>query len=234
MFLATVLVLKANIYGRTTARPEASLVPKDLAGDAFDGKLVDYSMNLVTQSHEGHGLEDQQQASANELGDAIRKLLSRVPQNRKAINQTFYQPVRFSPAGLTIETKANSAIDGRAQLSIWVAAWIVQMHHLRTVAANPGIKYEALEKEKVFERQSKRPLGIHLPLIVATGSTWKLYLALETGGSITISSMFTIGDTSSVLGVYRLVKSLRILAAWMTGPFLVWIKENILCIDTET
>lgn len=232
MLIASVSFLQNLLFYRTVARPEASLVPKDVGGDAFDSKLVDYSINLITHSHEDqHSGNPQQQKSTNELSDTIRKLLSRLPQNRKMINQTFYPPVRFSPAGVTIETKANSSIDGRAQLSIWIGAWIEQMHYLRTVAAHPDMKPTALEKE--LERQSKQPLGIHIPLILVAGSIWKLYLALDTAEGIIISSMFTIGDTSSVLGVYRLVKSLRILAGWVAGPFLAWLKENILGIAAE-
>lgn len=45
--------------------------------------------------------------------------------------------------------------------------------------------------------------------------------------------MFTIGNTSYVLGVYRLIKSLRILAEWMTGLFLVMLKENVLSMAPE-
>ncbi|KPM46375.1 hypothetical protein AK830_g3 [Neonectria ditissima] len=133
LFLALGPTRGVRHHNITTARPESCLIPKDLGGDHFDGKLVDYSINLVAHSAQSDTTSDKEAMLDGGLEDAIRNLLSHVPGKRKTINQTCYGPVRFNPAGVSIETKASTASDGRVQLSVWIAAWMEQMRYLRDV-----------------------------------------------------------------------------------------------------
>ncbi|KAH8683833.1 hypothetical protein BGZ61DRAFT_480122 [Ilyonectria robusta] len=227
LFLALRSSRGVRHHNITTARPESCLVPKDLGGDHFDGKLVDYSINLATHYDDGRGqsdfTSDKEAMSDDGLEDAIRKLLSHVPSKRKTINQTCYGPVRFNPAAVSIETKASAASDGRVQLSVWIAAWMEQMRYLRAVARN-----QTCSKFGDVSERPPHPVELPMPLVVASGSLWKLHLATDTTSKIIISSLFAIGDTSSLLGIYCLVKSLRILAAWADGPFRKFMREEIM------
>lgn len=195
---------------------ESNLIPKDTRGGRLGRKAVDYSINLVTQQdavNDGD-VEDG-------LGCSIRELLTCIPPERATINQTMYGPVRFNPAGVSIETKAKSASDGRAQLSVWIAAWLQQMRYLRAVSADP--EGNAWESSEIY----KEPIQIKMPLI-ATKGMWHLYLAADTRDKIVVSSLFSIGDTDSLVGIYNLIKSLRILALWVKGPFREFMCTQIL------
>ncbi|RSL81770.1 hypothetical protein CDV31_017002 [Fusarium ambrosium] len=219
LFLALGRVEGVRHHNITTARPQQCLVPKDLSGDHFDGKLVDYSINLITQNGDD---EDEMGQGDAEMENAIGNLLSHVPTKRKTINQTCYGPVRFDPCGVSIETKATESSDGRVQLSVWIAAWMEQMRYLRAVASNPSHRrWEELE-------DFRQPIQLQMPSIIAAGSIWTLYLATDTASKIVFSRLFIVGETNSVLGIYALVKSLQILASWMGGPFRRFIREEIL------
>ncbi|KAJ4175866.1 hypothetical protein NW755_014716 [Fusarium falciforme] len=206
LFEALRAIPSVRHHNITTARPENCLLPVDLSGEQFDSKLVDYSMNLVPS------------ADAT-LEKSIRHLLGLVPRNRKFINQSTYGPIRFSPAGVHIETKASSASDGRPQLSIWIAAWLDQMRFLQCMAAEPLAEFDAAKS---------KPVSVKMPLVIATGSSWRLYLATDREDKVVVSSLFDIGDTRSLLGTYRLIKSLRVLAEWMQGSFRTFLDHNIL------
>lgn len=214
LLFGVVNVIFSNLeHSSTTAHVANSLIPKDLSGARFPGKLVDYSINLVTPQDTAD-----KRVTKNSLGNSIRELLARVPRDHQTINQTMYGPVRYDPAGVSIETKSKSTLDGRAQLSIWIAAWLQQMRYLRAVAANPESK--DWESSEIY----RQPIEIKMPLIVAAEGMWKLYLASDKRDKIVVSSLFSIGDTDSLLRIYNLVKSLRILALWVNGPF-----RNFLC-----
>ncbi|KAF4987283.1 hypothetical protein FDECE_15504 [Fusarium decemcellulare] len=187
LFLALGRVEGVRHHNITTARPQQCLVPKDLSGDQFDGKLVDYSINLITENEDD---EDEMGQGDAEMENAIRNLLSHVPTKRKTINQTCYGPVRFDPCGINIETKATGTSDGRVQLSMWIAAWMEQMRYLRAVAANPSHRrWEELE-------DFRQPIQLQMPSIVAFENIWTLYLATDTPSKI----VFIAADTSLLDG----------------------------------
>ncbi|KAJ3455212.1 hypothetical protein MRS44_013812 [Fusarium solani] len=151
LYLALEPVPGVRHHNITTARPESSLVPKDMAGDTFDSKLVDYSINLDTHSHETPcqgSRESEKSGILDDMEEAIRRLIALAPITRKTINQTRYGPVRYKPAGVNIETKSATPSDGRLQLSIWIAAWMEQMRYLRALSSSPGSK--SPEKLEIF------------------------------------------------------------------------------------
>ncbi|CAG9950499.1 unnamed protein product, partial [Clonostachys rosea f. rosea IK726] len=154
LFLAMRQAKDVRHHSITAAQMESNLIPKDTRGGRLGRKAVDYSINLVTQQdavNDGD-VEDG-------LGCSIRELLTCIPPERATINQTMYGPVRFNPAGVSIETKAKSASDGRAQLSVWIAAWLQQMRYLRAVSADP--EGNAWESSEIY----KEPIQIKMPLI---------------------------------------------------------------------
>ncbi|KAK2667957.1 hypothetical protein RAB80_017148 [Fusarium oxysporum f. sp. vasinfectum] len=213
LFLALGQLQGVRHHNISTARPERHLLPKDGIGEPVESKLIDYSINLCLDPIDSTLKGDP------ELKKAMTKLLHRVPNQHKLINQTLYGPVRYEPAAINIETKASSVSDGRSQLAVWISAWMEQMRTLKSWASSPDPKYPVLSPE---------PLDIQMPLIVATKDIWHLYLAKEAEGKILVSSLFDIGRTDSILGIYALVKSLRVLGAWADGPFRKFIKDNIL------
>ncbi|RSL76028.1 hypothetical protein CDV31_017392, partial [Fusarium ambrosium] len=196
LFLAMRQAQGVRHHNITVAQMESSLIPKDDTVD--DGDVEDG------------------------LGGSIRELLACVPRERATINQTMYGPVRFNPAGVSIETKSKWASDGRAQLSVWIAAWLQQMRYLRAVSADP--EGNAWESSEIY----KQPINMKMPLIAATKGMWHLYLATDRRDKIVISSLFSIGDTDSLVGIYNLIKSLRILALWVNGPFREFMRTQVL------
>ncbi|KAL3584452.1 hypothetical protein FPOAC2_14232 [Fusarium poae] len=213
LFLALRQFQGVRHHNISTARPERHLLPKDGTGEPVESKLIDYSINLCLDPIDSTLKGDP------ELKDAMTGLLHQVPSQHKLINQTLYGPVRYEPAAVNIETKATSVSDGRSQLAVWISAWMEQMRTLKSWASNQDDKHPAISSE---------PLGIQMPLIVATKDIWHLYLAKEEEGKIFVSSLFDIGRTDSILGIYALIKSLRVLGAWADGPFRKFVKDEIL------
>ncbi|KAJ4307385.1 hypothetical protein N0V84_012775, partial [Fusarium piperis] len=83
--------------------------------------------------------------------------------NHKSINHTDYQPLRFRPIAISIETKTpdGSTEEAKTQLSVWTSAYIAR---LRALAATSN---------------KAAGLGITLPIINIQGAQWELLLAVD-------------------------------------------------------
>jgi len=104
----------------------------------------------------------------------------------------------------------------KSQLLQWTSAWLTQKRrflHARSV-------------DQVEADAAMAKLGI--PVIFVSCRTWHLYLIKDSSAAVTMYSILELGDTHSVLGVYKLLSSVRRLAEWAKGPFWSWFKQDIL------
>src|SRR6187551_2168695 len=62
-------------------------------------------------------------------------------------------------------------------------------------------------------------------------SSWRLYLIKDSPTAVTMYNTLDLGTTHSILGIYRLLASLRRLATWAEGPFWTWFKQYILALS---
>ncbi|KAK1063670.1 hypothetical protein LTR74_009282 [Friedmanniomyces endolithicus] len=194
----------------TTARPFPEFMPRSGSGQPVL-KVVDYTVNFEPSP------ADQ---------DRIITLLRQEPQPLSSIVQTPYHPVRFKPAAFSIETKVDGGEQyARIQLGLWAAA-----HYLRL---------ERLLQQDDDYAGSMAKLPTH-PLLVANSHAWSLHFACQRrsinsgqnyhsasslGGGVAsqgdvnrevqiIDAALELGNTQTLVGVYKLVASLRCLADW--------------------
>ncbi|KIH94913.1 hypothetical protein SPBR_03748 [Sporothrix brasiliensis 5110] len=167
-------------------------------GDAAtSGKMVDYVLAL-------------QLPQADPLRRRIATFLpSRtVAGETDFINQTAYRPLKYAPAGVFVETKADSgsADEGRTQLGLWVAAWFRRIEALRI---NPSM-----------------PLPM-LPLLLVLSDTWDCYFACRVDNEIRIVGPLQSGSTANLASAYRLYAVLEELSRYVNKEFRQWVEELV-------
>jgi hypothetical protein len=192
----------------TTAHmAKAAMPPTDktavAAGNLVSqGKMVDMAIKLRLPGR----LSDTTPPADARLVKAIRSAVNEPADGLESVNRTMYEPVRFAPVAISIETKAPAGDDeaAKVQLGVWVAAW---HHRLEAFRRSEGIKI------------------VTLPLLLITGHHWKLFFACDRGWGIEIVHEMAIGDTQTLLAMYRLVAVLRALGRWVESSYRKWIEE---------
>ncbi|EJT79679.1 hypothetical protein GGTG_04763 [Gaeumannomyces tritici R3-111a-1] len=175
----------------------------------------------------------------------------------QSINHTNnYKPLASRPIAISIETKRRGGSDEDAvtQLGIWQAAqWemlqeLVQPRHDSTSSLATGPA--ATGPADPFAPPSKQPtyLALHgldfLPAIYIVGHDWK-FAALTRDAvapdalprirsQSTLWTGCTIGSTSSVEGIYRIIWCLRRLARYSVEEFWPWYQQHVLELDIGT
>lgn len=183
----------------TTARiSNKSLIPK-VVSKSMGSKMVDYAMVIRPDSN---------------MSQRIRhKLLS---DNTLSINQTEAEYVRYHPITINIETKRAAIEEDKAyvQQGIWN---IAQFSHL----------------ERLMKDDAPFPI---LPLLMIQGHEWKMLIAeifktddnTTAGRKMTFAGHVRIGATDSVVGIYQIISSLRVLARWIDEWYRPWFEAYVL------
>ena len=131
-----------------------------------------------------------------------------------SVNQTTAQHVRFLPLSVAMETKAGaiSEPDALVQLSLWATSHYKKLRQLCLSDATLPI----------------------LPMVVMQGNEWKLLIASPTDplepnrDGIVIYEHQLLGSSSSIFGVYQIVKAVRRLARWSVDEYQPWFNQHIL------
>ncbi|KAM6514422.1 hypothetical protein FALCPG4_18913 [Fusarium falciforme] len=145
---------------------------------------------------------------SSHLTETIQQTIIGLPDKERCVNQTVYGPVRKDPIAMVIETKiaAGDLQEARLQLGIWVASWHQRMKML-------------------IGTSSKKPL-VTLPLIIVMEHKWRLLFACDRQDRIDILEDVAIGSTDSLIGLYTIIATLRVIGKWMQGTYLAWIEET--------
>ncbi|EAQ89620.1 hypothetical protein CHGG_06239 [Chaetomium globosum CBS 148.51] len=100
-------------------------------GETVDSTRLDFVLALFVDSgleRELYGWVGRQREMDPALGEAIREAVREVPVPL-GINQLAYDPLRYSPIAIGVETRTASLEDGRRQLGVYTAAWHRRMEH---------------------------------------------------------------------------------------------------------
>lgn len=174
-------------------------------GDLFSARLVDFALTLEPEGPD--------QA-------AITHLLASQATPLRYLNQTTYGPLRFRPGPIAIETKAAAASEtGESQLAIWTKAWRTRMGLLGAT----HIPFQPLVR--VYD---------HVWVVLFAWDDDNATDALaqdEKGDRLVLLGELQIGDTRSILGVYKILKAIRQLATWLESDFYKWFSHEILVRD---
>ena len=186
----------------STARiSDSSLLPSIYAkSKKVQSKMVDYAM--VIQPSMGNPMVEAPMAQR------IRKKLREA--GSFSINHTDARYVRFTPIGLSIESKrrAIGADTSTTQLGTWVSAHITKLRQL------------------LDNKNTEIP---PLPLIMIQGDDWKFMIAHEVRGErIMIYRSLRLGETESILGTYQLLGALKRIAKWIDEELRAWFELHVL------
>jgi len=147
-----------------------------------------------------------------------------VGRDERTINQSTHESLVHRPIAISIETKLErKSVDGRCQLGVWSAAWFDRMRRL---------SYIRPTSPTTNDKNPYTP--IELPLLRSSGHYWYLLFARDCSEEGTLLSRFEIltelavGDTISLTGLYKLLKTLRLLVDWSGGVFTRWLEREIL------
>ena len=188
------------------------LLPTGIAGSLVGDKMVDFAITFANLEHD-----------EPEVHKRIRKLAANQADQLFTINQSSYGPLCHRPLAVSIETKASSGSedDAKDQLLAWTSAWLTRMRRLLD-PRSVGLA----DKDVIMGKLS-------FPVIIVQCNLWRLYLVQDTADAVTMYNTVPLGDTHSILGIYKLLASLRRLTDWARGPFWTWFKEDILACSNE-
>ena len=176
----------------TTARvTDTALLPQRAVNKTItQSKMVDYAL-IIEPSQE---MEDRN----------IRKMKE---ENSDTINHTSAEYARFTPIGISIETKSGLEEEDKAilQLGTWVFAHFTRLEQLT--------------------KGAKMPV---LPLLLVQGHSWGFMLAERQKDKILILRNLEIESTSSAVGIYQIWAAIRRLTRWMTEVYKPWFEKEVL------
>lgn len=161
-------------------------------------------------------------------------------------NQTPYRPLVYAPAGVFIETKAESGSldEGRLQLGLWVSAWFKRVSMFGSLASDaPQAGGQA------GGQRSGLPLPI-IPLVLVKSDAWEVFFARHSSMLLSCSSSSTslaqaqaqedepridiigplkIGNTGDLASAYQLLLALRRLSFWVQdrSGFRGWVERVV-------
>ncbi|RSL80237.1 hypothetical protein CDV31_017138 [Fusarium ambrosium] len=194
--------------------PSAAIHPNYLPGFSTDlaasSKMIDFVMFIDDDDGQAPGDQDTLQVS-----QASPRLANLFPLSTNSVNHTTYNSLRHRPIAVSIETKIFTRAESEAciQLAVWVTSQINRIWELSNEFKKPAV--QSILAEMVF------------PLLWISSAQWNVYLArplLPASGEkkdleVVVYGPMVIGDTSTLLRTYQLLRGLRVLERWADTDF---------------
>lgn len=132
-----------------------------------------------------------------------------------SINHTSYKPIRDRPIAVNIETKApaSSNEEAKAQLSVWT---IAHLKRLRSLACTSN---------------STLAVDVTIPVISVCGGEWELYFVRDKVDGMDLILTFSVGNTDTLVGCYKIAAFLRHLGIWIQTVYREWLVKNALAVE---
>ncbi|TKW60059.1 hypothetical protein CTA1_3135 [Colletotrichum tanaceti] len=161
-------------------------------------KMIDFAMYIDTDV-----VQD------THLSQRIKELRQKLPSN--TVNSTPYHFLRNKPISVTIETKRSGGLEQAVlQIGIWQAAhWA----YLDRIASKKGATLDGLE---------------FLPGLVVSGADWYFVASTREGQRTTLWEKQPIGSTQSLVGTYKVIRTIQYLAWWSAEVYWPWFMSTIL------
>ncbi|KAK2051184.1 hypothetical protein LY76DRAFT_417882 [Colletotrichum caudatum] len=152
--------------------------------------------------------------SDHAAGAALQQLYK--SSRSTAVNHTDFAALKKHPIALSIESKTQDGSMAAATLQVgtWHAA---QWTFLRNQLAKNKLDVATLE---------------FLPGLIVQGSQWYFVASTWKDGKTTLWTSQSIGSTTSVIGTYRVIRSIQYLASWCREQYWPWFRANALDLDS--
>ncbi|KAH7147171.1 hypothetical protein B0J13DRAFT_429624, partial [Dactylonectria estremocensis] len=117
-----------------------------------------------------------------------------------------YEPVRDRPISVNIETKTprSSSKESEAQLSVRTLG---HLKRLRSLACTSS---------------SRLSIDVTIPVIYVCGGDWELYFVRDWIEKMELIEIFSIGDTRTLVGCYKVAAFLWDLGVWIQTVYRKW------------
>lgn len=134
------------------------------------------------------------------LGQAIYVAIRQPRPGERAVNQSTYGPLTLRPLGVSIAARTCAdAAEGWARLALWTAAGLTHMRAWQSSLLRPPIP----------------GMPTALPVVLVTEHIWRLSFVCDRGDRFEFLHELVVGNTASLIGVYKLLAVLRVLTRWM-------------------
>lgn len=195
-------------------------------GLTSSSKMVDYALFIGDQQS-----DEPEHVSTTQIRHLDQTISNFITAGSDSINHIPYFALRHHPIFLGIETKTISRTEeeARVQLGIWVTAQVRRIWFLgHGVSASKAVALRDVLKEMVF------------PLIFVQADKWRFLFArpffkLDAQGrevlNMVIYQDISLGETSSIQGLYQLLQAFRIIRKWGHDVFRGWWKRILDIID---
>ncbi|KAF2206319.1 hypothetical protein CERZMDRAFT_53344, partial [Cercospora zeae-maydis SCOH1-5] len=123
-----------------------------------------------------------------------------------------YNPIRYRPIAVSIETKVAHA--GTAEATLQLTTWVkAQIRHLRDMSHRSGRIVNCI---------------IPLPLILVAGHEWTFYYLQDTGTEAILWGGILLGKIDTICGIYQVLAAMQRLVHWAHITYRAWHQENIM------
>ncbi|KAF4886524.1 hypothetical protein CGCF415_v015119 [Colletotrichum fructicola] len=182
--------------------------------------MVDFCINLCPRQAGSH------HAPAVEAIDVLRTELT-----DNSINHTGHNPLLRDPISVSIETKRPD--EGGQKQALQMGVWqTAQWRHLEKLvqmrlAANG-------EPPQTRQERCHEVLGQldYLPAVLVRGHDWYFAATMREGHKKILWREVSMGSTRNVLGIYRIIYAIQLLAEYSRDHFWPWYLRAVLGIST--
>lgn len=143
----------------------------------------------------------------------VRDFLRKKAGHFESINHTDYWPLKDRPIAISIVVKdPEDANYNRTneRITAWSRAHVKLLTELRE------------------SKLPLRPIDTSLPVITIDGSKWRLSFVSDIDDAIIRYDALEIGSTDTVIGIYKLAASLRLLGKWAHQHYFGWLMDHVL------
>ncbi|KAK7428346.1 hypothetical protein QQZ08_005103 [Neonectria magnoliae] len=211
-----------SFWDITSARPHGAYLPRNAGGNVLEAKMVNFCLAVSDLDVQAAARRTLQASIASSTQDLVID---------RSINYTDYEPLTLRPVSISIETEASNGgtQEGKAQLAVWVATHFERLRALQSFKRRQDRDAQRDECDHGGAPSLEdEVIAMALPLLLISGSRWRLFFALDQRDTIDVLETITIGDTDTLLGCYRVVAALRELAAWSETTFRTWLMKEVL------
>ncbi|KAK7398607.1 hypothetical protein QQX98_012016 [Neonectria punicea] len=211
-----------SFWDITSARTHAAYLPRNAGGNPLEGKMVDFCLTVSDLDVQAAARRTLQASIAAFTQDSLID---------HSINHTDYEPLTLRPVSISMETEASNGgtQEGKAQLSVWAATHFARLRALKSFKRRQD---RDAQRDECYHGGAPSPedeaISMALPLLLTSGSRWRLFFALDRRDTIAVLETITIGDTDTLIGCYKVVAALRDLAAWSETTFRTWLMKEVL------
>jgi hypothetical protein len=130
-----------------------------------------------------------------------------------AVNPTLYEPVRYAPTAVHIETKLTGEgwRAAQSQLSLWIIRHVAKLRELLALAGQPDTT----------------PIPV-LPALVVQGHDWTCLFFEDHVDGARLLSGYSIGSSKNVVDAQAVVTALQYLMEWVQTEYRPWFNGMIL------